>query len=287
MPQTSSAHYALAGRPPLLPAAHQLDNSAFDGWEPFGMWLDTVYIQARNTLGYMIRTRQAQEVKDACERRQDAIVQWRRSFPDPSTLHYCHQVGELLPLVACMGNLAGIAEVIWTTPLEHALVLPTWQVVMCKNVTGPVPTHPSAPQHGPPHHLASAHDPFAPGRRSVSQRWWEYQAHVFDRQGSHSSIGFDKLPEHLKNFNEPFQPRHPAPEASSDPFPPSRHPFTHPTSHQPHSSQYLAVYPEDSHLYANQGYDPTEAMYPILGSNATLDEHGNLVPLSRRTTHSR
>lgn len=88
----------------------------------------------------------------------------------------------------------------------------------------------------------------------MSQRWWEYQAHVFDRQGSHSSIGFDKLPEHLKNFNEPFQPRHPAPEASSDPFPPSRHPFTHPTSHQPHSSQYLAVYPEDSHLYANQGY---------------------------------
>ncbi|BGP30436.1 hypothetical protein JCM10296v2_002191 [Rhodotorula toruloides] len=188
----------------------------------------------------------------------------------------------MLPLATCMGNLEGVAEAIWTTPLEHGLVLPTWRAMMCKNVTGPVPTHPSDLTGT----LISAGDPFTPGARSrgtsksVSELWWQHQARVLD---SPNSASFDDLPEHLRNFKEPFQPRPPAPEASFDSFPPSHHPFRHPPRHPiPDHPEHVAFYPEPSHLYAEPRYTSAEPMYQTLGSNATLVKYGNLVPLRRR-----
>ncbi|BGP23136.1 hypothetical protein JCM10295v2_002030 [Rhodotorula toruloides] len=279
MPPTTPADYALTGSPPLLPSANRLHYSSFDGWEPFGMWLAIVYNRARSTLGYVTRTTHSEEVKEACRRRQTAIVEWRRSFPDPSTLQDLHQAGELLPLAKCMGNLQGVAETIWTMPLKHALVLPSWQAMMCRNQ--PVPTHHSSLAGT----LVNVSDPFIPGARSrstsnsISELWWQHQARLL---GSSNAASFDDLPKSVKDFKEPFQLRQPAPAASFDAYPLHQHsfPLDH---HTPALSGRPALSPMVEYAAHHGAYSaPTSRfaapMHPTLGSNAMFDEHGKLVP---------
>uniref|UniRef100_A0A0K3CQR6 BY PROTMAP: gi/342320792/gb/EGU12731.1/ Proteophosphoglycan ppg4 [Rhodotorula glutinis ATCC 204091] n=1 Tax=Rhodotorula toruloides TaxID=5286 RepID=A0A0K3CQR6_RHOTO len=225
----SSSH---SRSPPLLPAAHQLDNSAFDGWEPFGTWLDNVCNRAVSTLWHMIDSGRPDYIKEACGRRQAKSRSGGPSSPASTTfMAFTRQ-----PVPTPPSNLAGT--------------------------------------------LISASDPFTPGARSrginesVSEKWWRNQALVLD---SPNTASFDDLPEHLKNFKEPFGLGKRTPAASINSYSKHQHSFP-PDYSTPAHSEPPALYPMVDYAAHHEAYSaPTHFGAPTLESNAMFVEHGNLV----------